>query len=92
MENRKLIFMLWIVIAILVLGGGIGGYLLVRHANDIDQTNSELTGNNDSLKRQLQQAKATPTPSPTPSALATPEPTASPSPTVTPKATASPKP
>jgi len=87
-SNRKLITLLWTVIVVLLIGAGVGGYLLVRHANDLDQTNTELGGNNDSLRRQLDQAKAqlaaTPTPTPTPIATPTPVPTATPKPTATP--------
>jgi len=84
-SNRKVIYLLWVVITFLIAGTAIGGYLLVRHANDVDEVNVELTGSNDSLKRQLEQAKATPSPTPTPTPLATPEPTPTPSPTPTPK-------
>ena len=72
---RNLIYLLWCVIAVLIIGAGTGGYILVRHASDVDQTNANLTGDNDSLKRQVQQARAaalaTPTPTDTP--LATPQ-------------------
>jgi len=87
-SNRKVIYMLWAVITVLIVGSAIGGYLLVRHANDVDQTNLELTNSNDSLRRQLEKAQATPSPTPTASPLATPEP----SPTPTPAATPTPKP
>ncbi len=87
-SNRKLIALLWTVIIVLLIGAGVGGYLLVRHVSDLDQTNTELGGNNDSLRRQLDQAKAqlaaTPTPAPTPIAPPTPVPTATPKPTATP--------
>ncbi len=92
MYSRKLLYFLWAVIAILVIGGGIGGYFLVRHANDLDQANTELMGNNDSLKRQLEEAKATPAPTPTPVATPAPSPTPTPGATISPKATATPKP
>jgi hypothetical protein len=91
-SQRKLIYLLWTVIAVLVIGGIIGGYLLVSKANDLDTTNQELSGSNDSLRRQLEQAKATPSPtetpaaSPTPTAVVTPTPatTKTPVPTKTP--------
>jgi hypothetical protein len=86
-SNRKLIYLLWLVITVLIIGGAVGGYLLVRHTSDLDQANSDLGNANDSLRRQLQEAKATPSPTPVSSPLATPEPT----PTPTPKATATPK-
>lgn len=92
-SSRKLIIMLWTVITVLVIGSAIAVYLLVRHANTIDTTNTQLTGDNDSLRRQLQQAKATPspTPTPTPAAVASPTPTPLPVATATPKATTTPK-
>jgi flagellar basal body-associated protein FliL len=86
-SSRKVIVLLWIVIAVLVIGGGIGGYLLFNHANSLDQTNTELSGNNDSLKRQLDQAKAQLAATPTPSPVATPTPTPTPKAAVTPTPT-----
>jgi flagellar basal body-associated protein FliL len=32
--NRKVVIMQWIVIAVLVLGGGIGTYLMMQKLND----------------------------------------------------------
>ncbi|HVQ44239.1 MAG TPA: hypothetical protein VMT30_04715 [Candidatus Saccharimonadia bacterium] len=94
-SSHKLIYLLWTVIAVLIIGAGIGAFLLLRHASDLDNTNAELSGSNDSLRRQLEQAKASPTPTATPEATATPSPspspTATPVPTATPKPTASPK-
>jgi Tfp pilus assembly protein PilN len=82
MENRKLIYLLWSVIGVLVLGVLVGGFLLIHHADEVDQTNTFLTGDNLSLKNQVKQLKATPSPTPTPTAtpLATPEPSAAPTP------------
>ena len=83
--------LLWTVIAVLVIGAGIGGYMLFNHANDLEQKNVEVGGNNDSLRRQLDQAKAqlaaTPTPTPTPAVTPTPVPTATPKTTITPAPT-----
>ena len=90
-SSRKIIALLWTVIAVLVIGGVVGGYLLLNHSNSLDQTNSVLSGNNDSLKRQLEQAKdrLAATPTPTPSPLPTPGPVVSPkvTPTLTPTPT-----
>src|SRR3954471_12009994 len=92
-SQTKLISLLWTVILILVVGGGIVVFMLVRHASDLDAANALLTGNNDSLRRQLVEAKATPAPTvaplPTPN-QATPAPTAKVKATPTPKATAAP--
>ena len=90
--------MLWTVIAVLIIGSSIGGYFLIRHASNLEQTNTQLNGDNDSLRRQLVGAKslAVPTPSPvaTPSSTPTPSviPTATPKSTPTPKTTPAPKP
>jgi len=90
--NRKVVFLLWTVIAVLVIGAATGGFLLVRKMDDLTQTNSDLSDSNDSLQRQLQDAKsATPSPSPSPSASPSPTASASPSPTVKPSPSASPK-
>jgi hypothetical protein len=89
-SDSKVIALLWTVIIILLIGGGAGITMLVRHASDVDTSNTQLTGDNDSLRRQLKEAKTTPTPTVEP--LPTPGP-ASPTvaPTPTPKATAAPK-
>jgi len=80
--------LLWAVIAGLVIGVGVGGYMLVNHVNDLEQKNVEVGGNNDSLRRQVEQAKAqlaaTPTPTPTPVTTPTPSPTVSPKVVATP--------
>jgi hypothetical protein len=65
-SGNKLIYLLWSVIAVLIVGAVLGGFVLIRHVHDVDQTNSRLMGDNDSLKRQVREAKATPTPTPTP--------------------------
>ena len=91
-SQTKVIALLWSVIIVLVLGGAAGLTMVVRHASDVDTANTQLTGDNDSLRRQLKEAKTIPTPTveplPTP-APATPTvvPTASPKATATPKAT-----
>lgn len=91
MKNySKLIALLWTVIIVLVVGGAIGGIMLVRHANDLDSSNTQLVGDNDSLRRQLKEAKTSPTPTVEP--LPTPnQPTPTVAPTATPKATVAPK-
>lgn len=86
--NGRIVVMLWAVIAVLVIGLGLGGYFLINHANSLEQTNTQLNGDNDSLRRQLLEAKSTPPP--TPAVVATPTPT--PAATTAPKATATPKP
>ena len=90
-SDSKVIALLWTVIIILLIGGGVGVTMLVRHASDVDTTNTQLTGDNDSLRRQLKEAKTTPTPTvaPLPTPAPTPVPTVAP--TVAPKATATPK-
>ena len=90
-SDSKVIALLWTVIIILLIGGGVGVTMLVRHASDVDTTNTHLTGDNDSLRRQLKEAKTTPTPTvaPLPTPAPTPVPTVAP--TAAPKATATPK-
>ncbi|MDB5178693.1 MAG: hypothetical protein JWN01_636 [Patescibacteria group bacterium] len=87
-SGQKLIYMLWGVITVLVVGGGIIAFMLLHKADELDQTNNQLTGSNSSLREQLRQAKASPTPRPTP----TPDYSASATPTPSPAATATPKP
>lgn len=91
-SESKLIALLWTVIIVLVIGGTAATIMLVRHASDLEDANSQLTGNNDSLRRQLKEAKTTPTPTAVPlptatQATPTPTPTAAPTATVTPKPT-----
>ena len=96
--SLKLVYMLWSVIAVLLIGFLVGGFLLLRHSGDIDEANTQLNGDNASLRRQLQEAKAAPTPVPTtppastPAAAANPTPTPSVVPTVAPKSTPQNKP
>jgi hypothetical protein len=93
--NRKVIYMLWTVIAVLIIGGAVVGYLLVHKADELSTTNAELNGNVGSLREQLRQAKQTgATPSPTTSASPTPSPTlkSSASPTPSPTTSAKPQP
>lgn len=86
--------LLWGVIAILVIGGSIGGYLLAHKIDELSQENTDLTNRNAGLSLQLQaaQASATPEPSASPSASATPAATATPKASTTPAATPTPTP
>jgi uncharacterized membrane protein YdfJ with MMPL/SSD domain len=88
MNDRRLAKFLWIVIAVILAAAAIGGFLMYRHASDLEQSNQNLTGDNQSLRRQLDQSKTTPTPTPTPEP--TPAPTESPSATPKPTPTAKP--
>ena len=90
--SRKLVYLLWTVIAVLIIGAFIGGIMLMNRANALDQSNTLLTGDNDSLRRQLKEAKTVPaaTPSPVATPTPTPVPTVSPKATITPKAAATP--
>jgi cell division septum initiation protein DivIVA len=71
---------------VLVIGGAIGGFLLAHKLDQLNQDNSDLTGSNDSLRAQLREAQATPSPttSPSPSASVTPAPSTSPAVSATP--------
>jgi hypothetical protein len=92
-QEQKLTFLLWIVIAVLVLGGGVALYMLVHKADDLQSQNDVLTGDNDSLKRQIVQLKSpTPTVTPDPGPSPTPTDTPTPVPTPTGKTTISPTP
>jgi hypothetical protein len=83
-SNTKLIYLLWTVIVVLIIGLGAGGYFMYHHLSEVDESNVRLHGDNDSLRRQLQQAKAAPKPTATPEPTLAPTP--SPVPTATPKA------
>ena len=88
--DSKLIALLWTVIIVLVIGATVGAIMLIRHADALDTENSLLNGSNDSLRRQLIEAKTTPTPTvaplPTPDqSTPTPTPPATPRPTATPR-------
>jgi outer membrane murein-binding lipoprotein Lpp len=89
-RERKLVFLLWTVIVVLVVGGVIGGFLLAHKVDELSQDNFDLNGSNDSLRNQLKQAKASPTPSDAPVVSPSESPSASPS--ATPAATATPTP
>jgi Tfp pilus assembly protein PilN len=71
-SDNKLVYLLWGVIAVLIIGSTAGGFFLIRHASVTDQANANLMGDNDSLKRQIQQLKATPAPTSEPAPIATP--------------------
>jgi ABC-type Na+ efflux pump permease subunit len=77
-SDRKLIYLLWTVIAVLVIGFIIGGLIVMKHMGDIEQTKINVGGDNASLKRQVQQLKAAASATPSGTPLATPEPTATP--------------
>ncbi|HEX3081826.1 MAG TPA: hypothetical protein VHQ86_01090 [Candidatus Saccharimonadia bacterium] len=91
-QNRKLVYLLWTVITVLIIGAGVGAFLLLRHTNSVDDANAQLNSDNSFLRRQLKEAQATPSPSPTPTPLATPEPTPTPSVSPSPSPSASPTP
>jgi hypothetical protein len=85
---RKIVFMQWLVIAVLVIGAAVGGYLLVHKLNSLQDDNTTLSGERDDLQNQLNQAQASASPSP--SATPSPSPSSSPSPTAIPTPTRSP--
>ena len=66
-SSNKLIYLLWSVIGVLLIGAGLGVFILLRHAGAVDKSNTQLMGDNDSLKRQVQEARAAiPSPTATP--------------------------
>ena len=91
-SSKKVIVMQWVVILVLVIGAGVGAYLMINKVNLLNDDNQMLTGDNASLRNQLKQLKQ-PTPTPTPEVTPAPQtsPTPVASPTVTPKPTATPK-
>lgn len=93
-SNRKLVYLLWVVITVLIIGAGIGGFILMHKADELTQTNEELTSNNTNLRNQLQEVRKSPSPSPSvspkPSPSVSPSPSASPS--VSPSTSPSPSP
>ncbi len=69
-HSGKVIVLQWVVIAVLVMGTITAGWLMVGKLNSTLSENNRLTGNANSLKEQLRQAKLqipkTPTPTPVP--------------------------
>jgi hypothetical protein len=63
-RNKNLVTLLWTVIGVLVVGMIFITILLLNHASSVDQVNSSLKGNNDSLHKQLEQVRASSTPEP----------------------------
>lgn len=92
--NRKVIYMLWTVIVVLIIGGAIGGFMLARKTDELNENNTLLIDNNRSLRNQLTQTRSTPSPTASPTASVTPSPSASPvtTPTASPASTKSPTP
>lgn len=86
--------MQWLVIAVLVVGGGVGFYMLMTKTDEYKTQADEQQGNMASLREQLRQAKS-PTATPGPAlpessgngGQATPTPTPTPTPAASPTAT-----
>lgn len=93
-DSRKLVMLLWSVIAVLVIGCGVGGYLLAHKVDQLSTDNTDLSDSNDSLRQALSSARAELSASPTPSPSATPKASASatPTPSASPSASATPTP
>jgi Tfp pilus assembly protein PilN len=85
-SNRKIIYLQWVVIVVLIVGAAVGGYMVIHKADDLQQSNDELGNSNSSLRQQLLEARQSPEPSdtPSPSSSVSPSPSASPSPTASP--------
>lgn len=80
----KIVILQWAVIVVLIVGAAVGTSILLHKVNDLSDTNQNLLGDQDSLRRQVQQYRAQ-IPSPT----ITPQPTLLPT---TPPATPTPAP
>ena len=80
--SRKVVYMQWVVIAVLVIGGAVGGYLMMHKLGSLQDDNNTIASERDDLRAQLNQAQsaasASPSPSATPSAKPTPSPSATP--------------
>ena len=79
-----------IILGVVIIASAITIGVVLHQKSTTDANNEQLQTDNDSLRRQLAAAEATPTSTPTP--VATPTPTAVPKATATPKPTASPTP
>ena len=102
---KKLIYLLWAAIAVLVVGMTAGGIMLVNKANQLQESNDSLTTDNSSLRLQLREVteeseasgasgaddSSEPQPSATPAATASPSPTptGTPNPNITPNPSSS---
>lgn len=77
--------MQWVVIAVLIIGGSVGLFLLVHKVNDLSDANNTMSGDQASLRNQVRQYRAQiPSPTPTPVITltpTTPPQTATPTPT-----------
>lgn len=85
-SDRKLIGLLWIVIAVLLVGVVAITLMLLNHANQADKNANDLKGSNESYKRQVEQLRAERTAKPTPTYTAIPSPPSAATPTPSPAA------
>ena len=78
--SRKVIYMLWLVVAVLVAGACVGGIMLVSKADSLTRSNLGYQHKIKSLTTEVHQAQfaAQATPTPTPSVSPTPSPSAMP--------------
>lgn len=73
-HSGKIIMLQWVVIAVLVVGAALAGWLMVNKLTTTLAENNRLNGNTNSLKEQLRQAKLQIPKTPTPTPVPTPEP------------------
>ncbi len=67
--NSKVVMFQWLVIAVLVVGAGIGGYMLYSKNSDLQAQLDSQSGNLSSLRNQLREAQSPSTPAANESAL-----------------------
>ena len=85
--NRKVVIMQWAVIAVLVIGGGVGLFMLMNKTDDYKNQLDSQQGSLTSLQRQVHELRnPTPTPGdPLPEATANGPGTPTPKPSSTPR-------
>jgi Tfp pilus assembly protein PilN len=67
-SDRRLVLMLWTVVAVLVVGLLAGGFIFVHKDDELTRQNTALTQDNSRLISQVKEARAAQTNSPEPHA------------------------
>jgi flagellar basal body-associated protein FliL len=87
LHSSRILFLQWVLIAVLVVGGGVAFIMLMSKTDQFRSERDANTGNIASLKEQVRQARQTPTPAAEalPEAVSNGPAAATPTPTATPK-------